>query len=138
MGWLSALFSSDKIVNKAVDLVDDAARGVGTWIDELQLTDEEKSKYRADAAKALNKFIAQRLSESGVQTISRRVLAWGIMGTFLLFFVMGGLGWFIDPAWAEFLLRWFDATGMYWLVLSVGSFYFGTHMIRSIFEKRGN
>jgi len=140
MGWLASLFSDKKIVSTGIDLVNDSVRGVGTWIDDLNLTEEEKVKYRQQMTKSLNEFIEQRLKESGAQTISRRILAWGIMGTFLVFFVFGAVAWFFDPAWSVFLLKWVNQTGMYWLVLSVGSFYFGTHMLRTIFEskKRGN
>jgi len=132
MGWLTALFSSEEIVKRGAALVDDTIRGVGTWIDEWNLTDEEKMKYRIKTLSSYQAFLDKRLEESSIRTISRRAMAWGIMGTFLTFFSLGAVSWFLDPAWSGFLIQWFQVTGMDTLVLSVGAFYFGTHLISAI------
>lgn len=137
MGWLTALFSSKEIVSKGVDLVDDAIRSTGTWINDLSLTDEERVKYQIEVMGKYSRFLDKRLEESLPRTVSRRAMAWGIMGTFLVFFSLGAVSWFLDPAWANFLLKWFQVTGMDLLVMSVGAFYFGTHLISTLRKSDG-
>jgi len=133
MGWFGALFSSGEIVKRGAVLVDDAIRGIGRWIDEQQLTDEEKLRAREKQLELYGKFLERALEESGPRTITRRLIALAVMSVYLLLVVAGSLTYWLDPDWARWLLEWLDETQFWLISFSIVSFYFGTHLIRAAF-----
>lgn len=129
MGWLSALFSSGEIVKRGAALVDDSVRGIGRWIDEQQLTDEERLQYRQKQMELYAQFMAKALDESGPRTLTRRILAFAVMGVYLVMVAAGALAYFLDPKFADWLLEWLDASQFWLIAFSVASFYFGAHLL---------
>jgi len=124
--WWTSLFSSDKIVNKAVDLVDDSVRGVGNWIDEQQYTDEEKAVAYKKLMDFRLRVLEKTADESSVRSISRRILAWSITWFFLGVLSLYILGAVISAAWASKVLA--VAKLMHSPFLAVVSFYFVAHL----------
>ncbi len=76
--------SKDRNISKSMEV----ARGVGNWIDERDYTPEEKAKADADNLKTLLEGVKATQNESSVRSNTRRVLAWAIMGVFLLAFIV--------------------------------------------------
>jgi len=130
MNWLTALFSSKRIVQQAVDLADDSIRGIGRWIDEQQLTDEERIQYRLKRLEMYEKFLARAAEESTARTITRRVLAVAIIAVYLLLLIAGAVLGLADPLIAKWLIEWTGALQFHLLTLGVASFYFGVHLLR--------
>jgi len=130
VNWLASLFSSRKIVQQAVDLADDSIRGIGRWIDEQQLTDEERVQYRMKRLEMYEKFLTQAAKESGARTVTRRILAVSIIAIYLLLLIAGAVLGLFDPAIAKWLIEWATALNFHLLTLGVASFYFGVHLLR--------
>jgi len=130
MNWLLSLFSSKRIVQQAVDLADDSIRGIGRWIDEQQLTDEEKLQYRRKRLELYEQFLTRAAEESTARTVTRRVLAVSIIAVYLILLLTGAVLGLVDQAIAKWLIEWTTALQFHLLVLGVASFYFGVHLLR--------
>jgi len=130
MNWLTAIFSSKRIVQQAVELADDSIRGIGRWIDEQQLTDEERVQYRLKRLEMYEKFLARAVEESTARTVTRRVLAVSIIGVYLILLIAGAVLGLADPSIAKWLIEWTSALQFHLLTLGVASFYFGVHLLR--------
>jgi len=133
MGWLSELFSSDKTVRKAVNLVDDSVRGVGNWIDELSFTEQEKAQANQKLLDFRLKVLDKTADESSVRSISRRILAWAIVGVFLTLIMLSAIGTILGLSWAKGVFM--IAKSIYEAFLAVISFYFVSHIGNSWIEK---
>jgi len=128
MGWLTSLFSS-----KAGNLIDDSVRGVGSWIDEQQFTDEEKSVANQKMLNFRMDVLTKTADESTIRSISRRILAWSVTGVFLTLIMLSAAGTILGMSWAEgiFLI----AQSIYTSFLAVMSFYFVSQIGNSWIEK---
>jgi len=127
------LFSSDRTIEKAVNLADDSVRGVGNWIDNMQFTEQEKSQANQRLLDFRLNVLEQTADESSVRSISRRILAWMITGTFLTLILLSALGAILGLAWAESVFK--IAQSIYEAFLAVISFYFVSQMGNSWIEK---
>lgn len=132
MGFWAGLFGSSKNVETAVELAADSVRGVGTWIDEQAFTDEEKSKAFFRAAEMQMEFIQKAQDENSIRSITRRIMAWAVMGTFLLFLISGAALYEYNPEYSQFLLRTATESMLGELTLGVSVFYFGVHLMRAL------
>lgn len=144
MGLWGLFTKSDKAVDAGLDLVKRGADG----IDALFYTEEEKAHSAAERAQLKLKyaelnheFVKSTLGESAVQTVTRRIMAWGIMGLGVLLTLYSMAFYTIGTIWAkeacikvaDKALEWFK---VWWpIILAVAAFYFGVHMIRGITKK---
>ncbi len=129
MGWLTGIFSSEKVV----DLVDDSVRGVGTWINDMNFTEQEQSKANQQLLSFRLNVLEKTADESTARSISRRILAWAVAGTFLTLILISAIGAILGMAWAQsvFLI----AKSIYSSFLAVMSFYFVGNIGNSWIEK---
>jgi hypothetical protein len=131
MSLLTTLFGTPKVVNTVADTV---KAGVG-MIDEAFYTDQEKAQNALktwDVWLNIQKTTAQ---ENSIRSVTRRILAWMIIGVFLLLVVSacGLYYWF--PEWSAYIGTTISETQLGWLVLAVGTFYFGTYGIGTLVKK---
>jgi len=139
MGLLStivgALFGGPKAAQDTVAFVADAAKGVGTWIDERNFTEEEKSKADQKNLETVLRGIELTRDENSARSVTRRYLAWSIMGIYLLSFLLTiSVGYFVQ-AYGKFILEVIQVYGLDKLAWAVGSFYFLASISRSIKAK---
>ncbi len=127
------LFSGEKTVEKAVNLVDDSVRGVGGWIDEQQFTEQEKAENRQRLMDFRLKVLSKTADESSVRSISRRILAWTIVGVFLMLVVTAAIGTVLGALWVKGVVTLINAMSSSYL--AVTSFYFVSHIGNSWIEK---
>jgi len=138
ISWIKSLLSAPKIVDRGAKLVDASVRGIGRWIDEQQLTEQERAEITTRLVNTQLKFVEQSLTESSARTITRRVLAIMLISVYVLIVVLGALTYWYDPMWADWLLEWMSATSLGNIVLAVASFYFGVAVVRDFLRgKRG-
>jgi len=141
MGLFDIFKTSTKAVDVGLDLVKTGAKG----IDMLFYTDEEKAQASAGIAKLKLEYaklnvehVKATLGESSARSISRRYIAWGVIGqsiflsTFSL--IMYALGAVFDNQklmdvsdYALELLKLWSAAN-----LMVLAFYFGVHLLRGL------
>jgi len=100
MGLIASLFGGAKAAEKTVEFVEDAAKGIGRWIDEQKLTDEERLQYLQKSADWYLRMVELTREENSARSVTRRVMAWAIVGTVLVTFstlaVLVGGGWIPD------------------------------------------
>ncbi len=119
MGFFSFLTTSEKAVNTAADLAKDAAKG----IDALFFTAEEKS---AASIQAIELWVeTQKIirDEGSIRSVTRRILAIMILGTFLAEGITSIVLFKFDPLWSAQVLAIMKSQGM--MVGAVTVFYFG-------------
>lgn len=135
MGILSSIFSAPKTIDRATKLVDDSVRGIGTWIDQLNLTEEEKRELFLKLGHDQIDFVLKTQAESGARSLSRRYLMWFIAGIWSVFCLAGLAGWALGIE-LDGLLRLADALWIGAGFLSVVAFYFGPYFIGRDFQRR--
>ncbi len=136
IAWVKSLLTREGVASKAVRLADDAVRATGRWIDELQLTEEERAKLRLETLARIDEYVGKALAESSAQSITRRAMAWGVMAVFLTLVLAGAVAWWWVPQYPDFLITWIDTTGLDTLVTGVGMIYFAGHYARDMMQER--
>lgn len=96
------IFSSEKTVDKAVNLVDDSIRGIGNWIDGQQFTEQERSEATQKVLDFRLKVLEKTNDESSARSISRRILAWLVCGTFIFLLLLSVVVYPINKDWSTF------------------------------------
>lgn len=118
------LFGGAKSAEKVLD-------GAVSGIDKVFYTDEEK----ADAREKLGAYWleAQKvlLNESNSAGITRRILAWIIMGEFALLVLIAAIAFPFLPEYSQFLVGLIEGQ-LSLLVLTVGGFYYGPFFLQRL------
>ena len=137
MSLLSGLWAGAKMVlgfsgaSKGSDNVMKIASGVGNFIDEQNLTDEEAAVLRMKTAEQYGKFMESTVDENSERSITRRELAiWIIRVELASLMLYGILASFELPA-AEVWWNISTDSPLSVLTLGVGAFFFGTHLVRA-------
>lgn len=132
MGWFRTLFGGAGAAEKVLDVATDTIRGVGTWIDEKTLTDEERIKFTLEAGRAQLELIKTTADENSIRSVTRRWLAWGIAAnTFALLWVGVGFAIAGRDVIVDKILALADAFSLGWAFVSVIVFYFGVQFFRT-------
>jgi len=118
-------------IDKGLETVDRNIGRIGSGLDKLHFSDQEKSAASLAFIKLQMDFVKSQQSENSIRSVTRRVLA------IMLFVVYLGLVLFIvgiykhDPKWAE---HTYTVTKelLSVMALAVVTFYFGYYAIASI------
>lgn len=137
MGLLTGLFTGVKTLlgfsgaSKGADNVMKVASGIGNWIDEQKLTDEERLNFRSKMIEHYGVFMQSTVGENTQRSITRREIAVWVIRLEAVFLIMYGiLGSFELKAAAVWKYIAVDSPwGL--LTLGVGAFFFGTHLVRA-------
>ena len=129
-GWITGA----QQVDKAMDIAKDATSGIIAGIDAAWFTPEEKSRAALEITQASIEMVKLTQGESTTRSITRRVLAWMIMTTFLFLLLFGTLIYKIDPAWSAYCLN--SAKALTFLATPVSIFYFGYYGIKQLRGKK--
>jgi hypothetical protein len=132
VGFLTTLFGTPKIVGAVADTV---KSGV-SMIDKAFYTDQEKAENAMRFTNTWLKIQQATANENSIRSITRRILAWAIMGTFLALVVSACIIYCFNPAWAIYIKNTIQETQLGWLTVGVGVFYFGTYGIGSYMKKK--
>ena len=108
-----------------------AVKGVGKWIDEQQYTDQEKAENAAKRAEAYSKFLSQTIDENSERSRTRRSLALLILRWWVFMLTMSAVLYKVDLAWSEYIFKIATYEDVGWLVLGIGAFFWGSHLIRT-------
>ena len=125
------------------DNVMKVASGIGSWIDNKSFTEQEKATMNAEVVvPAFQKFMDSTVNENTERSITRRNIAiWVIRNWFVIIWVMilaYGLELTIGATQHEFsafIWQVFTHETLTYLVLGVGAFFFGAHIVRQVKEK---
>ena len=125
--FLKGLFGSSE---NTTTVVETAAKGIYNGLDALFFTAEEKAQYRQEQSKLVLEFAKVAYDQNSIRSITRRWLAFMVVGPTMLFALIGAAMFLIDPTYANFLL---DMAGKFipWAG-GVLVFYFGPHLIGAV------
>ncbi len=127
---LGYLFGGSSVENSGVSNAMTVAKDIGSFIDEQKFTDEEKSVANAKALDQVLEAVKLTRDENSTRSITRRVLAWMIMGSFILSFWIAIIQKILFDKSTKDVLQIVEAFGIGNLSLAVGSFYFMASLIR--------
>lgn len=125
------LFGGSGKESEGVSNAMSVAKGVGNFIDEQQYTPEERAIANAKVMDNVLEAVKATRSENSTRSVTRRVLAWMIMGSLVLAF---WLGVFIEYALkgdVKPLMNLVEAFMIGELATAVGAFYFMVAIFRS-------
>ncbi len=131
MGWLTGLFSSTDNTGKVIDMARESVMGIGSWIDNMDYTEEEKAKDISKSIELNLKLIEMTATENSIRSITRRYMAWGIVG-FMLFWSSIAMGFAIygKEQIVVRMLQVVEAFSMGMAFTAVIALYFGVQFIR--------
>ena len=115
-GWF--LGQSDN--SKGMEIV----KGVGGWIDGQQFTEQEQ-------AQKYGEWFSKTVDENTDRSRTRRALALMIIRYWFCLLTAAIIVWPVNPTYAEFILAIALGAAMASLVLGVGAFFFGSHLLRT-------
>lgn len=117
--------------SKGADLISDSVRGVGKWIDEQQFTEEESKVHKMELFAKYSTFLENTVAENSERSITRRFIALWVIRVEMGLLILSVLLFKIDPEWSEYLYKVATNDPLNYLVLGVGAFFFGAHLIRA-------
>jgi len=141
MGWWTGIREGIKAIfgsSNGTSNIMEAAKGIGNFIDEQKLTDEERVKYNAQAIEQYGKFMENTIAENSQRSVTRRDLAlWIIRNWFIMLWVSivsYGIENTFDLShnFSKFVYNMSTMEAMSYLVLGVGAFFFGAHIVRQV------
>ena len=135
MNILKGIVSGVKAIfggsDDGADRVMKVATGIGGWIDGQQFTDEEKAAYSAETAQQFQEFMSSTVKENTQRSLTRRNLAIWIIRTWILLLIASIIAAALGKnEIAEYIFNIATFHTMDYLVLGVGGFFFGAHIIR--------
>ena len=128
MGILSTIFGTPSTVSTIADTV---KSGVGL-LDNAFYTEQEKSAMALESGKLWLEIQKVTASENSLRSITRRIIAVGIVGTYLLsFFAVIGLALYKKEL-ADIVMGYVTKFELAYLTMGVCSFYFVFYGIKGI------
>jgi hypothetical protein len=129
--------SSSKAADATVDIAQKMTGGLVSGIDKMFYTQEEKaiaSKAAFDSYLPVYLELQKTLaSESSLSSITRRILAFMIMGPFVGMITAAGFIYKYDPEWAKFIMTG-PVESLAFLAGGVGLTYFMYYGVTKIFS----
>jgi len=119
---------------KAGDAAEKAMDGIVKGVDALVLTDEEKIQYGQRATELWLKIQEAIREEGSIRSLTRRYIAIAAIAAYLLLALVAAAAFPFDAKYSAFLLSLMDSK-LGWLVIGIGGFYFGPHMLGRITKK---
>ena len=133
MSIFTTLLGTPKIVSSVANTVKDGMSLIDKW----GYTTQEKAE---NATKMMELWIGIQKAtaqENSIRSVTRRILAWTILGTFLFLILMACALWKVDPKWAGYIKDIIIEVQLGYLALLVGFFYFGSYAISGhLFSKK--
>lgn len=147
MSIISGLLAGAKMLfgggGDGVNNVMTVAKGVGNFIDEQEFTPEEKAKMNAEVVlPAMQKFMESTVGENTERSITRRKIALWVIRNWILMLWVSIIAFGIElilgtpeHVFSAFVLGIAVISELTWLVLGIGAFFFGAHIVRQAKEK---
>ena len=134
LGWLKTagswlLGGSDN--SKGFEIV----KGVGSWIDEQQFTDQEKAEDLMQCAVHYGEYMKTTIDENTERSRTRRALAQMILRWWLMMLTFSGFLYKVSPEWSAYIFKIATYEHVCYLVLGIGAFFWGSHLARNFASK---
>lgn len=113
----------------------EVVKGVGGWIDGQEFTDQEKAEDALKRAERYGQYLSQTMQENSERSRTRRALALLVIRWWLVILTASAALYKVDQAWSVYLFKIATFEGVAALVLAIGAFFFGAHLVRGVKEK---
>lgn len=117
------------------DKNDGHLKNFGSWIGSMKFTAEEMAEMDAETAAGVRKFALDTLNESTDRSKTRRELAIFIIKYYSLLLFLSVMVFPFNKEWAQYVFQVAAQTHIGWLVLGVGTFFWGAHVMRTAVSK---
>lgn len=131
MGW----FSSDKVVNNILDKDNGLLAQAGSWIGNLNLTQEEIMEQNAATVVSVQAFVKDTLSENTERSKTRRSIAVLWIKTQLAIILMCCIAAPWNLELANFYFELATSTLMITVTTAISIFFFGSQGLARLREK---
>jgi len=115
-----------------------AVKEVAEWIDQRKFTPEEQAEYVLKVAPVYAKFMENTVNENSERSKTRRQLAILVIRNWVAMLWAAIFAWLWKPEWSSFILTIALSTALISLVLGIGAFFWGTHLLRGTPLKKDN
>tara|TARA_R110000737_G_scaffold353117_1_gene402449 strand:- start:20424 stop:20843 length:420 start_codon:yes stop_codon:yes gene_type:complete len=127
MAWYNPLSWSDKAVDNVLGKDNGLLTQVGSWVGNMELTDEEVIEFNAKTVTSVQEFVKATLSESTGRSKTRRAIAVLWIKSQLAIVMMCCIAAPWDMALAEFYFKLATSTLMITVTTAICIFFFGSH-----------
>ena len=124
MKWLTGLFGSSKNIET---IVETGAKGLYNGLDKAFYTKEEQANDRTKRTEAFLKFFALTTDQNSKRAVTRRWLAFIVVGPTMLCFMISMIGYLFAFEFADKMFDMFKVMMPY--AAGVLVFYFGPHFL---------
>lgn len=138
MSWYNPLSWGEKAADNILDKDNGLLAQVGSWIGNMNLTEEEVIKYNAKTVDSVQKFVVATLSESTGRSKTRRSIAVLWIKSQLAIVLMCCIAAPWNMVLAEFYFRLATSTLMITVTTAICIFFFGSHGIARIQSSKDN
>lgn len=136
-GGVKMLFGFGASANSTgTDNVMKVVEGVGGWIDNLKYTDQEQVADNLKRLGLYHGYLEQTMGENSERSRSRRDIALLVIRWELIMLTASALLFKIDADWSKYLYKIATTEVIVYLVLGIGAFFFGAHLIRTHQSKK--
>lgn len=97
-------------------------------LDALVFTDEERAELNRKLGENWVELQKALASESTVRSVTRRIIAFSVIFPFVGLILLAVAVYKLDPEFSRFIITIAESK-FGWLVVGVGGFYFGPHML---------
>jgi len=130
MGLLSFFTAAPKLTDDVFDKDNGLLTKFGGWIGGQQFTDQEQAELSANSLKDVRKFVVDTLGESTERSKTRRDIAVLVIKFYLLLLFISVMVFPFNKEWSTFALSVAMIPALGGLVVSIGVFFFGSHMVQ--------
>ncbi len=113
------------------DKVMEVAKGVGGWIDDLNYTDAEKAVNAGKIAEIYADYLKSTVDENSQRSKTRRDIAIWIIRCEMIMLFLSIILFKLDPGYSAYIFKVATHDPLNYLVLGVGAFFFGSHLVRA-------
>ena len=136
MNLLSFFTAAPKLTDDVFDKDNGLLAKFGGWVGGQQFTDQEQEELSANSLKDVRKFVVDTLGESTERSKTRRDIAVLVIKFYLLLLFISVMVFPFNKEWSTFALSVAMIPALGGLVVSIGVFFFGSHLIQKHHESK--
>ena len=136
MGFLSFLTAAPKLTDDVFDKDTGLLSKFGGWVGGQQFTDQEQAELKAKSVKDVQEFVVATLGESTERSKTRRSIAVLVIRFYVLLIFITAIVYPFNTDWSMFVLSLATIPTLGGLVVSIGVFFFGSHLVRGHHEAK--
>jgi len=107
--------------------VDKVINGAISGIDKLVFSQEERADFNKNVADSVSTFVKNTVDENSTRSITRRFIAFAVMGVYLILVLGSGIAFFFNEKASIFLFELSKSQST--MAIMVAAFYFSGYYV---------